>query len=97
MQCQRCGANVQVPPQIHVLSARCTYCGLEQPVPDAAQRQQQMQQQQHSAQIQASINQSMQGARSMTKWIMIGTFVFIIIVFAATLLPMLGVFSFGGD
>jgi len=97
MQCQRCGANVAVPPELHVLSARCAYCGLEQPVPDAAARQRQLQQLQHSAQIQASIQQSMQAGRSMTKWIMIGTFVFILIVFAATLLPMLGVISWGAD
>jgi hypothetical protein len=93
MQCQRCGASVSVPPQFHVLSVRCNYCGLEQPVPDAAERQHQMQQHQHSAQIQASINQSMQAGRSMTKWIMLGTAVFVLMVFGIVIAQMLGVLN----
>jgi hypothetical protein len=50
-------------------------------VPDWQSRQRALKQQQHSAQIMASVNQSMQAGRNMGRWITIGTLVFVLVIF----------------
>jgi hypothetical protein len=81
LQCQRCGAHVPVPGELYVLTVRCTYCGLDQPVPDAAARQRALQQQQQSAAVMGMVNQSVKAGMNMTKWIMIGTAIFVFVIF----------------
>ncbi len=38
MRCKECHATIPTPDDVHVLTTKCQYCGLDQPVPDAEQR-----------------------------------------------------------
>ena len=97
LQCQRCGAHVPVSPELHVLMLRCQYCGLDQPVPDAVARQHALQQQMHSAQIMGHVQQSMKAGMNMSRYIMIGTMVFVLFIFVIVGLSIAGPLLWGSD
>ncbi|HEU0036974.1 MAG TPA: hypothetical protein VFQ53_40465 [Kofleriaceae bacterium] len=52
-RCRECHAAIHVPGDVHVLAMRCTYCGLEQPVPDVEARRQFLLEQQREARLDA--------------------------------------------
>jgi hypothetical protein len=99
--CARCGAAIVVPPELHILTMRCQYCGAEQPVPNAIERQRALQQQQHQAQMQAQImshvSQAQSGARSMQRMIFIFVGVILLLSFGFTALMMAKSFGVFGD
>jgi hypothetical protein len=99
--CARCGAQIVVPPEMHVLSMRCSYCGLEQPVPNAIERQRALAQHQHQQQVQQNvmnqITDAQKSAKSMQKMIMIFVGVILLLSFGFTALMMAKGFGAFGD
>ncbi|MBA2540936.1 MAG: hypothetical protein H0V17_14950 [Deltaproteobacteria bacterium] len=57
MRCRECHATLSTPTAREALTIKCTYCGLEQPAPDAEQRREALFEEQREARLRAEAEQ----------------------------------------
>src|SRR5690242_12985386 len=62
-RCRECHASIPVPAALDALTMRCTYCGLEQPVPDADARRRMLLDEQREARLRAEAEARAEEAR----------------------------------
>lgn len=94
LDCRQCGAALSIPADPRVFEVRCHYCGLGQPVPDAAERRRELEQNAFQQRIQADIEGAQRSARRTSKLMMIPGLVIAAVCLVAGLAPVLKM-SFG--